>query len=65
MIEIARIMTFGTANNRDIIRRLMGTCDSFKNMTFATAAETYRYYERNGLVKKCDGYLVIYQDCEN
>lgn len=63
MIEIARIMTIATANNRDIIRRLMGVCDSFKGMTFATAAETYRYYERNGLVKKCDGYLVIYHDC--
>jgi hypothetical protein len=65
MIEIARIMTFATANNRDIIRRLMGRCDSFKNMTFATAAKTYHYYESNGLVKKFDGYLVIYHDCEN
>ena len=29
-------------------------------MTFATAAEQYRYYEREGLVKVADGYLVIY-----
>lgn len=65
MIEIARIMTFGTRNNRDIIRRLVGMCESFKNMTFATAAETFRYYERNGLVKRGDGYLVIYHDCDN
>ena len=63
MIEIARIMTFGTSNNRDIIRRLMTCCDAFKNMIFATAAETYRYYERNGLVRRGDGYIVIYHDC--
>lgn len=65
MIEIARIMTFGCANRRDIIKRLMGCCDSFKRMTFATAAETFRYYERSGLVKSGDGYLVIYHDCIN
>ena len=65
MVEIARIMTFGAANNRDIVRRLMGTCESFKNMTFSTALETFRYYDRNGLVKRCDGYLVIYHDCDN
>lgn len=64
MIEIARITTFGTSNNRDIIRRLMGCCEAFKMMTFATAAETYRYYERNGLVKHGDGYIVIYHDCD-
>ena len=63
MIEIARIMTFGTKNNRDIITRLMGCCESFKMMTFATAAETYHYYERNGLVKRGDDYIVIYHDC--
>ena len=64
MIEIARIMTFGTSNNRDIIRRLMGCCDAFKMMPFATAAEQYRYYERNGLVKRGTGYIVIYHDCD-
>ena len=62
MIEIARIMTFGCANRRDIIKRLMGCCDSFKRMTFANAAETFRSYERSGLVKRGDGYLVIYHD---
>lgn len=65
MIEIARIMTFATPNNRDIIRRLMGCCEAFKNMTFATAYETYRFYERQGLIKRGEGYLVIYHDCEN
>ncbi len=65
MVEIARIMTFATANRRDIIRRLMACCDSFKNMTFADAAKQFRYYERNGLVKHGDGFLVIYHDCDN
>ena len=65
MIEIARITTFATRNNRDIIHRLMGCCEAFKNMTFATAYESFRYYERNGLVKRGDGYLVIYHNCEN
>ena len=65
MIEIARIFTFATANNRDIVRRLMGCCESFKRLTFADAVAQYRYYERQGLVVKRDGYLVIYHDCEN
>lgn len=65
MIEIARITTFATGNRRDIIRRLMGCCEAFKNMTFATAAEQFRFYENNGLVKHGEGYLVIYHDCKN
>lgn len=65
MVEIARIFTFGTANRRDIVRRLMGCCRSFKNMTFATALEHFRYFELSGLVVYGDGYLVIYHDCEN
>lgn len=65
MVEIARIFTFATANRRDIVRRLMGCCESFKRLTFADALAQYRYYEREGLVKICDGYLVIYHDCEN
>lgn len=60
LIEIARIFTFATNNNRDIVRRLMDCCDSFKNLTFADAVAQYRYCERNGLVKKDDGYLVVY-----
>lgn len=63
MIEIARIMTFGTINRRDIVRRLMACCKSFKLLTFADALAQYRYYESVGLVKKSDGYLVIYHDC--
>jgi hypothetical protein len=65
MIEIARVTTFATHNNRDIVRRLMGSCESFKNLTFADAVAQYRYYERNGLVKRGNGYLVIYHDCNN
>lgn len=65
MIEIARITTFATANRRDIVRRLMGTCDSFKNLSFADAIAQYRYYEQCGLVIHGDGYLAIYNDCEN
>ena len=37
MVEIARIMTFGTANRRDIVRRLMGCSRFFKGLTFADA----------------------------
>lgn len=65
MTEIARIFTFATANRRDIIRRLMGCCESFQRLTFADAVAQYRYYESAGLVVKGDGYLVIYHDCDN
>ena len=65
MIEIARIFTFGTSNRRDIVRRLMGVCDSFKNLTFADALNQYRYYEANNLIKVENGYLVIYHDTNN
>lgn len=63
MIEIARIMTFGTANRRDIVRRLMACCKSFKQLTFADALAQYRYYEQAGLVTTGNGYLVIHHDC--
>lgn len=65
MIEIARIMTFGTTNRRDIVRRLMAMCDSFKNLIFDDAMAQYRYYETEGLVRHGDGWLAIYNDCEN
>ena len=65
MIEIARIFTFATRNRADIVRRLMGCCESFKRLTFADALAQYRYYESQGLVVKRDGYLVIYHDFEN
>ena len=65
MIEIARIFTFGTVNRRDIIRRLMGTSECFKRMTFADAASAYRYAETHGLVYHGDGFLVVYHDCDN
>lgn len=63
MIEIARIMTFGTTNRRDIVRRLMTMCDSFKNLIFADALAQFRYYETTGLVKFAENYIVIYHDC--
>lgn len=63
MIEIARIHTFAIRNRRDIVRRLMGTFESFKNLIFADALAQYRYYEQAGLVKIGDGYLAIYHDC--
>lgn len=64
MIEIARMMTFGIASRKELIGRLMVSCDAFKNLSFADAAQQYRYYERNGLVKNNGGYIVIYHDCD-
>ena len=63
MVEIARIFTFGTSNRRDIVRRLMACCESFKGLTFADAIAQYRYYEKSGLVSFGEGYLAIYHDC--
>lgn len=65
MIEIARIFTFGCSNNRDIVRRLMGSSAFFKGITFADAAAAYRFAEKSGLVYHGDGYLVVYHDTEN
>lgn len=65
MIEIARITTFATSNRRDIVRRLMGSCKSFKGLIFADALAQFRYYEQAGLVKCYDDQLVIYHDCDN
>lgn len=62
LVEIGRIFTFGTQNNMDIVRRLVGTSPFFKGMTIADAAKQYRYAEQNGLVKRGDGYLVVYHD---
>lgn len=62
MIEIGRIFTFGTANRRDIVRRLMGTSEFFKGMSFADAIAAYRFAERSGLVRKTAEYIVIYHD---
>lgn len=62
LVEIARIFTFGCANRRDIVRRLMGTSDNFKRLTFADALEAFRSAEASGLVKRGDGYLVVYHD---
>jgi len=62
MIEIARIFTFGCSNNRDIVRRLMDSSAFFKGLTFADAACAFKYAERNNLVDRRDGYLVVYHD---
>lgn len=63
MIEIARIFTLGTTNRRDIVRRLMACCRSFKQLTFADAMDQFRSYEKSGLVVVGDGFLAIYHDC--
>jgi len=63
MVEIARISTFGISNNRDIVRRLMGTSKLFHGLTFADALATYRYSEKHGLVRKTDECIVVYHDC--
>lgn len=63
MIEIARIPTFATSNRRDIVRRLMDRCESFKRLTFADALAQFLYFERAGLVEIADGYIAIYHDC--
>lgn len=63
-IEIARIFTFGTVNNKDIVRRLMACCESFKHLTFPDAIKQYRFFERSGLIDKYDDHLVIYFEVE-
>lgn len=63
MIEIARIFTTGTANRRDIVRRLMACCESFKQLTIADAMAQFRSYEQSGLIVYGDGFLAIYHDC--
>ena len=65
MIVIAKINIAGATNRRDIIRNLMNASEAFANMTFATAAETFRYYERNGLVKVENGILAVFHDTIN
>lgn len=60
--QIATIFTFGCQNNRDIIRRLMACCDSFKRLTFSDAAQAFRSYDASGLVKRGDGYLTIFHE---
>lgn len=62
--EIARIFTIGCINNRDIIKRLMRTSDFFKGITFADAANAFKYAERNGLVDRRDGYIVVHHETE-
>lgn len=62
MIEIGRIFTFGITNNRDIVRRLMGTSEFFKGMSFANALAAYRYAERNGFIRKTSEYIVVLHD---
>lgn len=63
IIEIAKIEIPKTANRRDIVRKLMDESDFFKNLIFADALETYRYYEKVGLVKQDDNCITVYHDC--
>lgn len=65
MTAIAIINIACATNRRDIIRRLMDASEAFANMTFATAAETFRYYERNGLVSMENGILTVFHDTIN
>lgn len=62
LVEIARIFTFATSNRRDIVRRLMGSCESFKRLAFPDALAQFCYYERAGLVEVGDGWLAIYHN---
>lgn len=62
MIEIGRIFTFGTTNRRDIVRRLMGTSEFFKGISFADAIAAYRFAELNGMVRKTAEYIVVYHE---
>jgi len=64
MIEIARISTIGTANRRDIVRRLMEASDFFKRISFADAIKAYRFAECNNLVVRGYGYLAVYHICD-
>ena len=61
-VEIARIFTFGCANRRDIVRRLMGTSKAFQGLTFADALNAYRFAETSGLVDVTEHYIVVYHD---
>lgn len=63
-IEIGRCFTFCTTNNRDIVRRLMGTSEFFKGLRFSDAIAAYRYAERNGLVVKTDEFVVVYHEVD-
>lgn len=56
---VAAVTTFGCKCNRDIIRRLMGSCHFFKGLTFAQAVDTYRTAERNGWIRKANDAVVV------
>lgn len=62
MTEIARMMTFGLSNRREIVKRLMATNKFYKDLEFYDALAQFRWSESNGFVHYGDGYLVIYHD---
>lgn len=63
MIEIARLFNVENCTRRDIVLRLMASCEAFKRLHFHDALESYRYFEKNGLIVSEKGYIVIYFDC--
>ena len=65
MVEIARVITIGAKNRRDIVRRLMATSKAFCNMDFSTAIAHFRYFENNGLIENRNGHIVIYYNFED
>ena len=65
MVEIARIMTFGTANRRDIVRRLMGCSRFFMVWTLGDAFASSLYAEYTGVVVGGEVWVALYHDCDN
>lgn len=54
--------TFATTNRRDIVKRLMATCKSFKGYTFANALDLFRTCERRGWVEYSNGFCKVFFD---
>ncbi len=64
-VQVARIVTFGAQNNREIVRRLQAQSDFFKGLTTADALSQFRYAEQNGLVERGDDWLAVYHDAND
>lgn len=64
-VQVARIVTFGAQNNREIVRRLQAQSDFFKGLTTADALAQFRYAEKNGLVERGDDWLAVYHDAND
>lgn len=53
---------FATTNKRDIVKRLIGTCKSFKQYRFSEALALFRACERNGFVEYDNGFVKVFFD---